>query len=129
MDFRCGNVSLSVPYFSCLNSGICQVDDLLGEHCVCSDGWVHDTIGWGHFLNCALPSSFLPTFFITYTALFSIGFLLAFYQLRTTTAKGKILLVGRGCVAWSLSSYTNVVFVFAQGGYYEGAIITFAIYS
>ena len=126
MEFRCGNSS-RVPHFSCFHSQECFVSSVIGEFCVCPDGWTHDIIGYGRFFNCGLPSTFLKNYFITYMVLSSLLFPIAFYQMKTSTAKGRVVYIGRVCILWSFCAWLNVVTVYAQDGFFEGGLITFGL--
>ena len=126
MAFHCANVSGNSFLKACEHSGICSENEVFGEFCLCTEGYEHDMVGFGHLYNCSLPSNALMVFFIIYTVLFSFGSVLSLRQL-SKAGNGVLKSLLKLSLAWCLSAYINVLSVFLQNGYYEAAIVTFAI--
>jgi hypothetical protein len=127
MDFHCGNSSLgSFPHFPCMKSAVCLFDESIGEYCDCPDGWRHDFLGYGHFYNCSLPVGLTYYLFIVSSVVFGIGFFIFGRDLIGAEFRQRRLKVIRSCqYACSFCAYFNIVSVFLQDGFFEGAIITF----
>jgi hypothetical protein len=128
MEFRCGNASRDLQFLECLNFGQCQVDSIVGEFCACKDGYTHDVYGFIRSYNCAIPPNFMLIYFIVYSSLSALAFSHAIYQMvKFSGAKGKAINIGRICICWSFAAWMNVVSVYVQDGFYEGAVLTLVL--
>ena len=137
MEFRCGLIALNnnasrtneeaQSSFGCFNGGICAYDAQVGEHCVCPEGWTHDVLGFGQFLNCTLPENFIRYFFIVFTILFWLTMAIVLKKMNFVYLRGTMRKVSIGCFFWCLSSWAHLVGVFVQDGYYEAALIIFGL--
>jgi len=128
MEFRCGNnSSTSERWFACQNGGICNYDATRGEFCGCPEGWTNDYVGFAHLPNCSLPESLLTIFFAVYSAVYWVTMIVSGYATRTKALKGKMRTLSTSTHIWSFTTWIHLLCVFIQGGFFEAALVSFAI--
>ena len=83
-----------------------------------------DTIGFGHFYDCSVPTNFTLFYFIAFSVYLGLGLVSFHVRLFMSSLKGKLALLGKGVRIFVLSIWLHVALVYFQAGFFEGAIVT-----